>query len=195
MVIELAQVLRLTILLSPSLKDSVSEYRSLIEFSNGSDHVPVILTLDIDINMHKIRDREFKPNVAWQKCDDACIGKYQNSLDENLLQINPNHEAWSCRDNKCTEHFEFIQNVHNRLIRLWLEASNSSLPHTAHNANNRHKPVPGWNEHVRDRKRHAKECHDAWIQSRKPQQGNIAKEKRSLGLNIIMPSDMLERKI
>ena len=164
-------------IISPSLKDSISEYRSLIEFSNGSDHVPVLLTLDIDINMHKIHEREFKPNVAWQKCDNVCIGKYKIMLDDNLLQINPKHEAWSCRDSKCTEHLEFIQNVHNKIIRLWLEASNSSLPHTAHKTNNSHKPVPGWNEHVRDRKRHAKECHDAWIQAGKPRQGDIAKEK------------------
>ena len=54
-------------IISPALKDSISEYRTLSEVTNGSDHVPILLTIDIDINMHKTCERVFKPSVAWQK--------------------------------------------------------------------------------------------------------------------------------
>ena len=39
--------------------------------------------------------------------------------------------------------------------------------------------MPGWNEHVRDRKKYSKECHDAWIIAGKPRDNSdIAKAKR-----------------
>ena len=143
-------------LISPSLKNSVKEYKTLLEYTNGSDHVPLVMKLDIDIQQHKTQQREFKPSVAWPKCDINSIGKYQDKLDQNLLQINPTNEVFCCKDLKCTKHYEGIQSVHNEVIELWLDASNTSLPHTSHNAENGHKPIPGWNEHVRDHKIYAK---------------------------------------
>ena len=163
-------------IISPSLKSSIREYKTLSKFSNASDHVPLVLTVDIDMQLHKTHERDFKPSVAWQKCDDIIIAAYKDKLDQNLLQIDPTHEAWNCKDFKCTKHYEYIQNVHNNIIGLWLEASNSSLPHTSNNE--KRGIIPGWNEHVKDRKKYAKECHDAWIRDGKPRQGDIAKEKR-----------------
>ena len=165
-------------LISPSLKNSVMEYKTLIEYTNGSDHVPLIMKLDIDIQQHKTQQREFKPSVAWPKCDKNSIGKYQDKLDQNLLQVNPTNEVFCCKDLKCTKHYEGIQGVHNEVIELWLDASNTSLPHTSHNAENGHKTIPGWNEHVRDRKIYAKKCHDEWVLAGKPRDNDIAKEKR-----------------
>ena len=135
-------------------------------------------SIDIDMQLHKTHERDFKPSVAWQKCDDISIGKYKDKLNQNLLQINPNHEAWNCKDFKCTKHYEYIQNVHNSIIGLWLEASNTCLPHTSNNAEKGQKVIPGWNEHVKERKKYAKECHDAWIRDGKPREGVIAREKR-----------------
>ena len=168
-------------IISPSLKNAVSEYTILDEHENGSDHRPILLTLDIDINMHKMQERNFKPSVAWEKCDNTSIGLYQNVLDHKLLQINPKEEGWSCRNSKCTKHSEFIQSKYNTLVNLWLEASNASLPHTSNNGNHMNKTVPGWNEHVRDRKLESKRCHDAWVRAGKPrstQKNDIADQKR-----------------
>ena len=165
-------------LISPSLKNSVKEYKTLSEYTNGSDHVPLVIKLDIDIQQHKTQQREFKPSVAWPKCDINSIRKYQDKLDQNLLQINPTNEVFCCKDLKCTKHYEGIQSVHNEVIELWLDASNTSLPHTSHNAENGHKPIPGWNEHVRDRKIYAKKCHDEWVQAGKPRDNEIARKKR-----------------
>ena len=168
-------------IISPSLKNAISEYTILDEHENGSDHRPILLTLDIDINMHKMQERNFKPSVAWEKCDNTSIGHYQNVLDQKLLQINPKEEGWSCRNSKCTKHSEFIQSKYNTLVNLWLEASNASLPHTSNNGNHMNKTVPGWNEHVRDRKLESKRCHDAWVRAGKPrstQKNDIADQKR-----------------
>ena len=167
-------------LISPSLKCSISEYRAEFHALNGSDHVPIVLTLDIDIQLHKTYAREHKSSVAWHKCDDVNIGAYQNRLDQLLLQIDPTNEAWSCKDRKCTKHNEFIQNKHNQIIRLWMEASNNCLPHTTtKNADRGKNIIPGWNEHVKEHKENAKMCHQNWIQNNRPRQGDIAKKKIS----------------
>ena len=120
-------------IVSPSLKNSIREYKSELIYSNGSDHVPLLLTLDIDIQLHNTHTRDFKPSVAWHNCDSVKIGKYQSELDSQLLQINPCQDAWKCSNRKCKDHHEFIQSEHSKLINLWLEASNRSLPHTTNN--------------------------------------------------------------
>ena len=107
------------------------------------------------------------------------IGKYQSELDSQLLQINPCQEAWKCSNRKCKDHREFIQSEHSKLINLWLEASNRSLPHTTNNNDRRNKTTPGWNEHVKEHKKYAKQCHYEWLQAGKPREGPIAYKKRS----------------
>ena len=165
-------------IVSTSLKNSISGYKAEFTPSNKSDHIPILLTLDIDIQLHNTHAREFKPSVAWHKCDEQIIGKYKSKLDQKLLQINPSHEASGCKNHKCTNHHEFIQSQYSNLINLWLEASNNSLPHTSNNVKKRHKIIAGWSEHVKEHKKYAKECHDAWMLAGKPRQGDIAIKKR-----------------
>ena len=166
-------------LISPSLKGSVNKYACEFLDSNCSDHVPIILSLDKEIHTHKTHAKEFKPSVAWHKCDNHKIGEYKIEFDKRLLQIDPTNEAWTCKDYKCTKHSEFIQKQHSKIIELWLEASSQYLPHTSENADNGHKIIPGWNEHVKEHKENAKFWHELWLQKGRPRQGDIADMKRS----------------
>ena len=165
-------------IVSSSLKNSITAYKSEEKFYIGSDHVPLLLTLNIDIQSHMTHAREFKPSVAWHSCDSDNIENYQGKLDQQLLQINPCHEFWNCRNHNCKDHSNFIQAEHSKLINLLLNASNASLPHTRKSNDNRNKPTPGWNEHVKEHKQYAKECHYLWVQAGKPREGPIAFEKR-----------------
>ena len=72
-----------------------------------------------------------------------------------------------------------LSTEHSNLINLWLEASNSSLPHTTNNNDRRNKTTPGWNEHVKEHKKYAKQCHYEWLLAGKPREGPIAYKKRS----------------
>ena len=67
-----------------------------------------ILSLDKEIHMHKTHAKEFKPSVAWHKCNNYKIGEYKSEFDRRLLQIDPTNEVWSCKDYKCTKHGECI---------------------------------------------------------------------------------------
>ena len=95
-------------MISPNLIKSVVQYETWPLHNNFSDHIPLILTLNIDIEFHKTYEREFNPSVAWYKCSDENIKQYQKQLDTLLLQIDQTHEAWKCTDYKCNKHIEFI---------------------------------------------------------------------------------------
>ena len=167
-------------LLSPNLYDSIVHYETLFLHNDFSDHFPVILTLDIDIEYHETHTKEFKPSVAWYKCDQITIDCYKNETDKLLLQVNPQHEALSCRNYNCKEHTNHLRELHNKLIDICSEASRKHLPHTT--ANNIKKVVPGWNEHVKESAEIARFWHDIWVNQGKPKQGDIATMKRKTRL-------------
>ena len=64
------------------------------------------------------------------------------------MQIDPTHEAWSCRDHKCNKHLKFIKDTHRTIVRICKEASGETLPHTSKSKDV--KIIPGWNEYVRE---------------------------------------------
>lgn len=166
-------------LISPNLKTAVRHYQAEYLYNNFSDHVPIVLSLNIDVELHKTHEKEFKPSVAWYKCTSINENDYRSTLDELLLKINPKSEALSCQDHKCTIHTEYIQKLHNEVIMICSEASSKCLPYTSKdNGNNGKKFIPGWNEYVKEHAEKSKFWHEIWLQSGKPRQGAIANERR-----------------
>ena len=143
-------------LISSNMKGLVKEYRAdfTTDYNNHSDHIPLILKLDMDISYLKTYKMEFKPSVAWHKCDSTHTVNYKNDLDRRLLKINPKNEVISCKNYGCTIHKEGIQELHNDVIRYMGESSKNCFPHTSQrNTKKDRKIVPGWNEHIKE---HAK---------------------------------------
>ena len=135
-------------ILSPNLINSVIQYETVPLHNNFSDHIPLKMSLNIDVEFHKTHMREFNPSVAWYKCKEDNIKQYKNEMDTLLLQINPNHEAWGCRNFKCNKHIEFIQETHAKIVKILHEASGKTLPHTSQKKDI--KIIPGWNEYVKE---------------------------------------------
>ena len=170
-------------LISPNLINSVSCYESIFLHNNFSDHIPLMLKLNIDVKFHETYEREFKPSVAWHKCNNRSIDTYKCKLDQLLLKINPQHDALKCRNYKCTLHKNYIQTLYKELIECCCDASKKCLPHTSlKNDNKRSKTIPGWNEYVKEHAEKAKIWHDVWIECGKPRQGDVANERRKTKL-------------
>ena len=164
-------------LISPNLKDSVISYESKQLFDNFSDHHPLVMSLNIDIKQHETTEREFKPRVAWRKCNNTHTECYQNTLNRLLLSINPLNEALTCKNYKCTAHTAIIHKLYTDIISCCLEASNVSLPHTKNNGKNSTN-MPGWNEHVKEHADRAKFWHYIWKENGRKRQGFIADIRR-----------------
>ena len=170
-------------LISPNLINSVSCYESIFLHNNFSDHIPLMLKLNIHVKFHETYEREFKPSVAWHKCNNRSIDTHKCKLDQLLLKINPQHDALKCRNYKCTLHKNYIQTLYKELIECCCDASNNCLPHTSlKNDNKRSKTIPGWNEYVKEHAEKAKIWHDVWIECGKPRQGDVANERRKTKL-------------
>ena len=167
-------------LISPNLGDIVVSYDTLFLHNDFSDHFPLKLTLDINVENFKMEEKVFKPCVAWYKCSEASLEWYKEELDDKLLKINPHHEVFTCRNYNCTEHKEQIHELYKSIINISTEASTKCLPHTS--INQTKKVIPGWNEHVEEHARNARIWHDVWVQSGKPREGDIANMKRKTRL-------------
>ena len=167
-------------LVSPNLGKIVTKYETIFSHNDFSDHFPVMLTLNTNIELLSFSKKEYKPCVAWHKCTDANISSYKQEIDNKLIQINPQHEGLKCRNYNCNIHNDYIQKLHNDIIKICCEISENCLPHTS--LNQGRKVVPGWNEHVKKHAENSRIWHDIWVQSGRPRHGDIANMKRKTRL-------------
>ena len=156
---------------------SVFRYETLDSHHNFSDHIPLKLTLNIDVESLKTVERNFRPCVAWHKCNDIHLSNYRDKLDMILLKsVNPNHDALRCMNKNCTEHTLFISELYNSVIKACIEASEASLPHNSQAGGRR--IIPGWKEHVQEHADRAKLWHEVWLHHNKPRDGIYANLKQ-----------------
>ena len=167
-------------LISPNLAREIVTYEANDLYNNTSDHVPLTLKLNINVEYHRNYARNFKPSVQWHKCDGNNIKFYKDTLDKLLLNSNPCHEALKCKEYKCTKHSKFIQEIHNEIINNISQSSKISLPHTSEKSVK--KIIPGWNEHVKEHADRSKMWHDIWVHKGRPREGFIANIRRKTRL-------------
>ena len=135
-------------LLSPNLTNTVTQYETVFQHNDFSDHFPVMLTLNINVNYQKTYKKEFKPSVAWHKCNDINIESYKKHMDKTLLKLNSMQEALTCKNYDCATHNENIFVLYKEIIEICNNASKACLPHTTGNKGS--MIVPGWNEYVKE---------------------------------------------
>ena len=167
-------------LITPNLTSQVVRYETCTLHNNISDHVPLMLSLNIDVDYQRTYERDFKPTVQWHNCNDNNIKQYKSTLDKLLLKCNPYHDALKCKKYNCTNHTEFIHKIHKDIINIISNASNTSLPHTS--KKNEKKVIPGWNDHVKEHSERSKMWHEIWVQSGRPRSGHIANIRRKTRL-------------
>ena len=167
-------------LISPNMSNVVDRFDTIFSYNDFSDHFPIMLSLNIKTEHFKIAKQEYKPCVAWHKCNDENIASYKYLIENELLKINPQHSGLKCRNFKCISHEKFIHNLYNEIISICCKASKECLPHTS--ANQGRKVIPGWNEHVKEHAKNSRIWHDTWVRYGKPRNGDIANMKRKTRL-------------
>ena len=163
-------------LITKNLDQYISKYESLFLVNDFSDHVPLILELDINIAHFKEIPRSFLQTTAWQKCSLSEKQQFVDVLNRLLLQINIQHEAITCKEVNCTKHSESIRNMYNDIIMFCSEAdkvlskSNASIV--------KKDIMVGWNDYVKEHKDEALYWHQVWLDNGRPPQGDIALNRR-----------------
>ena len=123
-------------MVTPNLSDFITKYETLETVNNFSDHIPIILHMDIDIEYLQTVKIPISPSVSWPQCSKEQITEYQGGIDDQLDRTELDFEVFACRATKCGIHSDQIRNWFNEIVKILLNSSNTSLPMTE----NKQKP-------------------------------------------------------
>ena len=163
-------------LVTKNITQYITRYESLFSVDDFSDHVPLKLELNVNINYFKEIPRSFIQSTAWQKCSLGQKQEFVSTLDRLLLQIDIQHGAITCNTVNCETHNDCVRKFYNDIIHFCSEAD-KVLPKTSINTR-KNNIVAGWNEYVREHKDEALYRHQIWVDNGKPSQGEIAFNRR-----------------
>ena len=160
-------------MLSGHLYDLICEYTSPSDVDNLSDHNPVLCKLDADVSYIANDERTFVPRSAWHKASETDIDNYKVTLTDALNTINIDPALIHCDDIRCTLHHSDIYQLYDDIVLAICTATDQCIPTTC-NANEKRKVIPGWNDHVKDKKNMAELWNFIWQQNGKPRHGTVA---------------------
>ena len=90
--------------MSKSLSDYIVNYSSLREnVENQSDHVPVVLILNIFIESYSYTPSNDIPRKNWNNANHNQIDAYKSVLDDNLSVIDISYECFNCTNVLCSD--------------------------------------------------------------------------------------------
>ena len=137
-------------LVTKNISQYITRYESLFMLDDFSDHVPLRLELNVNINCFKTIPRTFTQSTSWQKCSLDDKQEFVNNLDRLLLQINIQQDAVKCKNLNCNIHIDSIRKMYNEIIMFCLEAD-EKLPKTKSGTIQNDIAV-GWSDYVKEQK-------------------------------------------
>ena len=164
-------------LVTKNLTQYITRYESLFSVDDFSDHVPLKLELNVNINYFKEIPKSFVKSTAWQKCSMGQKQEFVNTVDRLLLQINIQQGAITCNTVNCNMHNDCIRKLYSDIIHFCSEGD-KVLPKTSTNTR-KNDIVAGWNEYVKEHKAEAFKHHQIWLDKGRPPQGEYAFNRRS----------------
>ena len=132
------------------------------------------ITVDISIGcipvLESVDNGNINHSVNLSKVSAADKVTYARDIDVHLNAVKVPVEAICCKDTECSneQHFEALNVFYEGLVRVLTEASKKLS-----NRRRKHSNQPGWNDHVADLHKDARECFVMWCNNGKPRQGWI----------------------
>jgi len=165
-------------LLSGVLFDTaVQDVRVLHCVDNTSDHDPLVLDLNIDLERVAHSSKVSVDRIAWYKADANHIDVYKRNLAEALNTIVLPTDALLCHNVLCSnsEHIIALDDYCKHITEACLSASKCSIPHS-HNSTDKDskRPIPGWSEYVEPARAKALFWHNIWVDDGRKKTGIVA---------------------
>ena len=139
-----------------------------------SDHVPLCLVLDINVEYFRLQERVHHSKPAWFRASHDQINAYKDMCENNLRNIVYDDDALSCTNVFCIKHSSQICELYNNVIQASVEAA-SVIPSTAPSGG---RSIPGWNQHVEAQKKESLYWHRYWCDQGRPHEGPVAGQMR-----------------
>ena len=116
-------------LLSKSLSCKLSEFTSIDDINNKSDHIAIKCSIDINITYsHQPKLNIHTNQPRWKSANEFNIELYKEILDSYFLSIPLPLELINCKNNMCTSHQEAIASFHDKIVNVLVMASDNSIP-------------------------------------------------------------------
>ena len=159
-------------ILTPNLSDFVVKYEYFESVKNFSDHIPIMIEMNIDIEYLQTVKRSIPPTVSWELCTKEHIKSYQQGIDKQLDETELDFEVFACSDSQCKNHNDQIKMWYDKVVKILLDTSGKYLPMTG----NKQKPktIPGWNEFVKPKLETSLYWHNIWKDNGRPRHGAVA---------------------
>ncbi len=161
-------------LFSENIMPCVTEYRSIHDGDNLSDHSPVLIRLALGVDhIAGSNARTFVPRSSWTKASEQNISSYRHELDTLMDAIALPMDLIQCQDMHCISHRDTIEKYYGDLISACILATDRCIPKT------KRRGLAGWNDSVRSKRDVSIFWHHNWTECGRPHQGVVATIRRS----------------
>lgn len=158
---------------SENLHLSLSQYKSIHEGQNLSDHCPILLSISMDSVCHVEKTtRRFSPKAQWNKATEADIEKYKDTLEHILSNIQLPLDGLYCNNFFCSIHSGSLNSYCDKIVAACIEASDICIPTT------RKRVIAGWKDHAEPVRNEAIFWHNLWVECGRPINGVVADIRR-----------------
>jgi len=115
---------------------------------NLSDHDPILLHLDLDVQYVGFAAKVHTPRASWKKASDLDLSNYRSALSRNLANLHFQTEVLTCHDMNCnnSHHFSVITDYVKGITDACVNACKSAIPFTA--LKQQEGRIAGWSEYV-----------------------------------------------
>ena len=143
------------------------------DVDNTSDHEPIFLQLDLDVEFVTLAGRLRTPRTSWVKSKDGDLQQYRLHLSNYLHAIPLPVEALLCRDVTCcnAEHVRAINAYTNDMTAACISAAEFTIPQVCSRQQSRR--IPGWSEYVLPFRQKSLFWH-MWLDCGRPKSGVVA---------------------
>ena len=142
----------------------------------SSDHIPLEIIASVDDMIPIVTLNPRVSKIHWDKLDSGQLMEYTNITHNSLFSIDTPQEALDCNNLHCCDpsHINAYAKYHDEIVNA-LVVSGDLLK----TSDKGRKPMPGWNEHVREAHRADIEAYYLWLEAGKPTAGVVYDLKKS----------------
>ena len=134
-------------ILPESLFDCIMVYKQVDSIDNISDHLPVLLHLNCNIDYSIETESIFISNALWSRADETQIKIYREHLDMYLSDINVSEDLVQCAELHCDEHVSTICQLHDNILESCIKATVKAISRSKPPCKNKRRTIiPGWTD-------------------------------------------------
>ena len=173
--------------ISSDISSKIDKLYILDEGDNLSDHLPLILELNIDVNdvpsqINSASSRLNKFKICWEDATEEQINNYKSILSEQISKLIDSNNYFECSNLNCDNpsHFHKFYNLLLELIESIKLSSFACIPIKYFNEGKvKSKFMVGWNKYIEKYRNRAVFWHNIWKNCDRPIEGYVASIRKS----------------